>query len=119
MEGITVLATVERMTRVFTWTAGAIVALMVCIFLCVVIVVCTWEMDESKLLLAILPLAMFGALTVTLAGYTLVEDIPYYKIMIDEEVPYSDLVEHYEVIEQEGLILTVKERTSEEKASSN
>lgn len=36
-----------------------------------------------------------------------------YKVTISDEVTVSDFYEHYEVIEQDGKIFTVKEKTNE------
>lgn len=73
---------------------------------------CEWTIVPSMLVVG----ALIGSLIGWAFGTECPDAISYetqYKVTISEEVSMTDFYEHYEVIDQDGKIFTVREKTNE------
>lgn len=119
MIGVEILTSAQVATEfAFNWTVFWIVWGIICA-ICTIMGIyyvitgqCEWP--------AIPVLFIVGAIIGTAGGYGLgyVGGIPVtyenlYKVTISEEVSMTEFLEHYEVIEQDGKIFTVREKTNE------
>ena len=119
MQGVEVLTQAQVATEfAFNWTAFwiafGIIAVLLFLFslayiaddICVVAVVASFIVSS-----------IFGSLVGVFVGK--VGEIPtlyetQYKVTISDEVTMTEFCEHYEVIDQDGKIFTVREKTNEE-----
>lgn len=112
MEGVTILSERSVYTNCMdeaSFWAGFIISALTIVIL---VIWARWYMEDPSILLLILlaPVigTIFGAITGHING-TIEEHIEY-KVTIDESVSMTEFYEKYEVIDQEGLIFTVKEK---------
>lgn len=112
MEGVTILSERSVHTSCMdesSFWAGFIISALIIVIL---VIWARWDTKDSSILLLILlaPFmgAIFGVLTGCING-TIEEHIEY-KVTIDESVSMSEFYDKYEIIDQEGLIFTVKEK---------
>lgn len=115
MSGIEILATEEVVTKFAMnmtafWTAGGILCI-ICVILGIFMSIefCEWK---SFLVLGLTGL-IFGLLFGSLAGAAFRTPTEYetqYKVTISDEVSMNEFLEKYEIIDQEGKILTIRER---------
>ena len=113
MDGVIILA-VEQVASAWTFNWWAFAIAIVATALFSLLLGYLYEiLDEA------LYYAMFGFLSIAagvIAGFvwhTPTEYETQYKVTMTNDVPVTEFYEHYEVIEQEGLIFTVKEKTDE------
>lgn len=113
MEGVRLLNTVEIVDNTVNWITFWIVGLLA-LFGSVIFVykMATKQHDNSwyliLLLFAVLSFGV-GAICGLLTGDQYVEEV-HYKVLLDENVDMQSFLDTYEIIEQEGHILTIKER---------
>ena len=67
--------------------------------------------DESGLI-GFSVIVLFGAFMFGALGFSELSKEPYiqYKVLIDQDVSWSEVYERYEIIDQEGQIYTIKEK---------
>lgn len=120
MNGIEILAEQSYPTKtIFSWKAFGICFLFMfcaCIVLALLIILVT-----GNLILHLYEGILIGIGSGTLVGtiFGIVGGIPLeyqtqYKVTISDEVSMDEFLEKYEIIDQEGKILTVRERSVEE-----
>lgn len=108
MDGVTVLST-QEISGLGVWAAVAIVIVLV---IGVLVAARCIIKGKYSIFLATIIVSLFAiALLCILGSKDLYTE---YKVIIDDTVSYNDFVEKYEILDQENLIYTVKER---EKAS--
>ena len=119
MTGVEILTSAEIVSAaVFNWTAfwitfGVVFAMIE------LVAIGMWLSGDSDV--SVIPsFAIFSVvLGVTLGGLSgKICETPtayetQYKVTISDEVSMSDFYEHYEVIEQDGKIFTVREKTND------
>ena len=110
IEGITVLA-----QETITPPTGAIIgALIFSIVFCVlgIISVVLAIADDEPGMGVIGALCLMGALVLGVVGFSAAAEDPHteYKVLIDQNVSWSEVYENYEIIDQEGQIYTIKEK---------
>ena len=110
MEGITILSVAEQTVM------GQEITPLSVIFAIVfgVAALCTtytmFHREDERLILLFFLLVVGGVAAILISGRTEVDSYAEYKVTISDSVSYNEFVEQYEVIDQEGLIFTVKER---------
>lgn len=108
MEGVTILA--QEAVRDFDF--GVFIGMFFLItmgFFAITIV--ALDIDEVSGIIAVAFISIvigLGAGLVT--GHSANDPIPQYKVMISEEVSMVEFYEKYEIIDQEDLIFTVREK---------
>ena len=119
MTGIEILSTQEIATEfVFNWTACWITfGVVFGVFLVVGLIVSWYEGDYRNLFVSVILGTLFGVFCSNLFGSVCAESTTYetqYKVTISDEVSMNEFLEKYEIIDQEGKIYTVIERSIEE-----
>lgn len=111
MEGVTILATKEAVEASgFNWVLAILVFFVaVCIGL---IHGATDNMPGLGLLLGAIVGLIFGFLTGIITGETSSPET--YKVTISDAVNFNEFNKRYKIINQEGLIYTITERTDED-----
>ncbi len=119
MQGVEILTSAQVATEwAFNWNAFWIafgVVFVIAVF--AMIIACVqYGFDWFVVLVVCVAGAMFGGIIGSLFGGAC--EIPtlyetQYKITISDEVSMTEFCEHYEVIEQDGKIFTVREKTNE------
>lgn len=110
MEGVTILAVNEAVEAIqFNWIMAIIIFLM--IFLIGLIQGITDKMVGLGILLGV----VFGLIFGTLMGFVTNQSArpETYKATISDTVNFNEFNERYEILDQEGLIYTIAERTEE------
>lgn len=108
MEGVTILATETAMLGI-SWGAAILIALIV-----FVIMFAFDPLDEGfgwRIGFATFMFILSFLLLFFLAVDT--TEVTEYKVTIDDSVKYVEFTEKYEVIDQEGEIYTVREKTDD------
>lgn len=109
IEGITVLA----QETIAPSTGGIILAFIGAgIFLITGILLLILSIIDDTSLIALSALALIGACVIGAIGFSELSQEPYvkYKVLIDQDVSWSEVYENYEIIDQEGQIYTIKEK---------
>ena len=111
MEGVTILNTIEVMTG--TW-GFSVIGLLIAILTLFILIGVIFSIIKNEGLEAAL-LSLFVALGVLISLMcfgTANEYFDYYKyqVIIDDSVSLTEFMEKYEILDQEGLIYTVKEK---------
>lgn len=113
MEGVRLLDTVEVMGNTMNWLTFWIVGLLgLCGSIIFVYKMATKQHDNSWYIMLLLFAALsfgLGALCGLLTGDQYVEEV-HYKVLLEENVDMQSFLDTYEIIEQEGHILTIKEK---------
>lgn len=115
MTGVEILATQEiataftfNWTGFFTWFGVAFVLFFIGG------VIAAFAHDDVSIFGAMVIIGIiFGVFVGVLIGFfdgTPIEYETQYKVIISYEVPMNEFIEHYEIIDQEGKIYTVRER---------
>lgn len=119
MQGIEVLTTIQVATEwafnwtVFWWTLGIIFG--------VSLIISIWYFVSEQYDWGIIPTLsitgiVLGSMVGALVGFVAEEPITYethYKVTISEEVSLKEFYEYYDVVEQDGKIFTIREKTNE------
>jgi hypothetical protein len=120
MTGVEILTSAQVAAEwAFSWTAFWIIsglAFGICLIAGIWYTItdqCDWVIIPALSVTGIIFGSMFGA------GVGKVCEIPVayetqYKVTISDEVSMTEFLERYEVIDQDGKIFTVKEKTNEE-----
>ncbi len=115
MTGIEILTSAQVATEmIFNTTAFWVTS--ICFFGVAVFIgaiVSISESDLSYVIFISLIGVICGGMTGSMAGSLFAEPATYetqYKVTISDEVSMNDFYEHYEVIDQDGKIFTVRER---------
>ena len=120
MTGIEILATREIATEfAFNWNVFLITfSVILGMFALIGIVMSLVSYDWSNLIGGIVAGAAIGMLIGGVVGDgVLCIPVTYktqYKVTISDEVSMNEFLEKYEIIDQEGKILTIRERSVEE-----
>jgi predicted ABC-type sugar transport system permease subunit len=114
MTGVEILATEEVViATAFNWVAFC---LSICFFLGVAGIVSVFVLYNPDTETVVLSLALglvFGVLIGALCAINSASPTEYetqYKVTISDEVSMNEFLEHYEIIDQEGKIFTVREK---------
>lgn len=119
MTGIEILTSAEVVTEtVFNWAAFWT---MICVgvgfgLILGIITILTEGLEWTDLPLLILVSVTISSIVGFGCGLSASTPIAYetqYKVIISDEVSANDFYEYYEVIEQDGKILTVREKTND------
>lgn len=113
MDGVTILSQRDVATGILNMTAFWIAFWITASLLCLG-VICAIKYSEEWIMalwFIVVPFVamLFGLLFGTACGHN---ELAYteYKVTIDESVSMTEFYEKYEVIDQEGLIFTVREK---------
>ena len=91
-------------------TAGI---LFIILGLCALVIAIIFASDgESAALFLIIPFAL--CICLSISAFCEVDNNPeetVYKVIVDDSVPMNEFYSQYEIIDQEGLIYEVKEKT--------
>ena len=113
MDGVKVLDVVEIMDNTINWFwFGIVVVCLMAGFVALCTVLATKQNDKTWYLMLILfaVLSIAVGLIVGLAtGDQYVKEF-HYKVLLEENVDMQSFLDTYEIIEQEGQILTIKEK---------
>ena len=117
MAGVEILAVEQIATKyAFNWGAWALTfgvilgfCLLVSVFCCIGSYI-DWKIAIS---VGLFVGVLFGGLFGLLPGFTTkpIEFKDQYKVLISEEVSMVEFMEKYEIVEQEGRIYTIEEKT--------
>lgn len=116
MTGVEVLNTIEVATEfAFDWGAFWVVCIGVAAICTIIgIIASLTEGDPLPLISGVtigVLIGFFGGLMVgTLSAAKPVEHETHYQVTLTNEVSMTDFLERYEIVEQSGKILTVKEK---------
>lgn len=113
MDGVTILATEQVVSNsAFNWWAFVIAFVAIALFS--LLLGYLYDILEEVLLYVMF--GVFGVIGGVIGGLAFSIPTAYetqYKVTVASDVSMSEFYEHYEVVEQEGLIFTVKEKTDE------
>lgn len=110
MEGITILNSyANELTGlgIFLYIIGSIGFLLSIIFLCSGIQCKYTPGIVIGVIFIVTFVVLFGAIT---HKCFIKEPDTYYQVTLDENIPYLEFTERYEIIKQEGKIYTIKEK---------
>lgn len=118
MQGVEILTSAQVATEyVCNWTGFCLAFLVICgIGLMVGVKVSIDEDDWRCMILFGGIFICFGLLMGMIVGAAFQHPVKYttqYKVTISEEVSMTEFYERYEVIDQDGKIFTVREKTDE------
>ena len=121
MEGVTILNQYEVvLEKAFSWpTFWLIVGIAAVASAAISFLTCLSEGDmswELILVVTIFATVILGGIVGTLVGYDRGDPIKTtteYQVIITDDVSMSDFMNKYEIIEQEGLIYTVREKSND------
>ena len=116
MNGVEILAAHEVMTTTFNWYVF-IIGMGVIIGIMSWLAVTFLSKDKTtSILIALLCSILFISPIGVIASYTgeKVPDYIEYKVQLSDEVPIADFLSTYEIIGQEGQILTIREKEFDE-----
>lgn len=118
MDGVTILNQYEViLDKDFSWSAcWFVVGIVFVVSVIASFLSCLADNDLSwqfLLFTAVISTVILGGLLGSLAGYTRGEPtsiVTEYQVIVADDVSMSDFTSKYEIIDQEGLIYTVRER---------
>ena len=110
MEGITILST-ATVTLGISWGAAILIAIGAFAF--IYFIFCLTTVDELIEYLYAAIVAVFVTAIGLIPVWASIDttEVTEYKVTIDDSVKYVEFTEKYEVIDQEGEIYTVREKT--------
>ena len=114
IEGVTVLGQ-EAIKESPQWmTAILVIGLLVMVLAFVVMFFGAFCEDFRMVDKGIVMMSVTAALLLVLALMVVVIEVPTgryeYKVIIDDDVPFTELYDNYEIINQEGQIYTIKDK---------
>jgi hypothetical protein len=117
MSGVEILAAHEIMTTTFNWYVF-IIGMGIVIGL-ISLLIWKYPIGDDMLVniaLGLFCLGLFVCPIGVIANYTGEEVLDYieYKVKLSDEVPIADFLSTYEIIDQEGQILTIREKEFDE-----
>lgn len=111
MEGVTILNTIEVMASTWGFSIAGLIVAILTLFILIgaIFSIVKDEGPEATLLCAVAVVGIFVSL---MCFGTANEYFDYYKyqVVIDDSVSLTEFMEKYEILDQEGLIYTVKEK---------
>ena len=115
MTGVEILASSEvAIEYTFNWAAfGIAYGVIFAVFVAFGIFMTVRYDELIQMLIGVVLGLIIGGIFSPIIGFVLVKPSKYeteYKVTISEEVSMTEFYEHYEVIEQDGKIFTVRER---------
>lgn len=118
MQGVEILTSAQVATEhVFNWTAFWIAFGIVAVLVLLYAMIYFYDdICAITVIVGFVTSLIAGTLLGTLVGKISETPVAYetqYKITISDEVSMTEFYEHYEVIEQDGKIFTVREKTNE------
>lgn len=119
MQGVEILTSAQVATEwAFNWTTFWITFGMIFAVGAFIIIInfIDYGFDGGTLCFVCVTCALLGCMFSALFGTICETPIAHetqYKATISDEVSMSDFYEHYEVIEQDGKIFTIREKTDE------
>lgn len=112
MDGVTILATEQVVSNsAFNWWAFVIVFVVIAL----VSLLLGYLGDILDEVLLYVLFGVFGVIGGVIGGFAFGIPTAYetqYKVTVTSDVSMAEFYEHYEVIDQEGLIFTVKEKNN-------
>ena len=99
----------------FNWIAFWIVT-AVCLVVCLIAYLCTiWDVEVLPWTIAMIGIwmfasAMLGGLFGAIVAPIPTEYVTEYKVHLENDANMEEFIEKYEIIKQEGKILTIRER---------
>ena len=117
MNGVEILATHEIMkTAAFNWYIFIIGMIIVT----VTVIILTWKNlfyeDKIRNILTAITIILIFAIPVAVVASNVGEKIldhTEYKVQLSDEVPIAEFLSTYQIIDQEGQILTIKEKVGD------
>ena len=111
MEGITILNTIEVMASTWGFSIMGLIVAIVTLFILIGTIfslIKDWRLEAFLLIL----LVISGVFVSLMCFNTANEYFDYYKyqVIIDDSVSLTEFMEKYEILDQEGLIYTIKEK---------
>jgi hypothetical protein len=106
MEGVTILSTGTAIVGI-SWGAAIIIALIASL---VIYLINPLEADFGWRICCAIDIFILSFSTLAIVSVDTTE-VTEYKVTIDDSVKYVEFTEKYEVIDQEGEIYTVREKT--------
>ena len=119
MQGVEILTSTQIITEsVFHWTVfwGVLVIAMLIGTVIVVVDSIQNGFDDFVMFIVFIGFLILGGVVGAAFGDACDIPVAYetqYQITISDEVSMAEFYEHYEVIEQDGKIFTVREKTNE------
>jgi hypothetical protein len=112
MEGVTILSA-TTVTLGIPWGAAILIALVVFAFMFLLLSILAVDEPIEFLFAGIV--ALFATVIALIPLWISIgtTEVTEYKVIIDDSIKYVEFMEKYEVIDQEGEIYTVRERTKE------
>lgn len=111
MEGVTILNTIEVMAS--TW-GFSIVGLIIAILTLFILIGTIFSIIKNEVFITyfLSPFVVFGFVISTMCFSSANEYFDHYEyqVIIDDSVSLVEFTEKYEILDQEGLIYTVKEK---------
>lgn len=116
MTGVEILNETQIVAEyAFNWTAFWIVT-AVCFVICLIVYLCTiWEVEVlpwtvAWIVIWIFASFIFGGLFAAAIAPVPTEYVTEYKVYLENNVNMEEFIEKYEIIKQEGKLLTIRER---------
>ena len=111
MDGVTILNQ-DTINSLPDWSLAALVVLIVGAFLAFVIFNIV---SDTRIITAFGIMSVLFALSaVMIIVVTPINETATYEVIIDDNVSFTELYEHYEIIEQRGEIYILKDREVQE-----
>ena len=119
MQGVEILTSAQVAAEfvfnwtVFWWVAGVVLGIFLIVGIWKVITdQCDWTVIPALFVAGII-IGALGGLGLGEVTATIINHETQYKVTISDEVSMNEFYEHYEVIEQDGKIFTVREKINE------
>ena len=120
MQGVEILTSTQVATNLsLNWDAFWLTAMIILgVFVVFGVIIAIRDDDYSAIVLTVIIGVFVGFVAGAFIGGiifpTTTDNETQYKVTISDEVSMTEFYEHYEVIEQDGKIFTVREKTNEE-----
>ena len=110
IDGITILAQETVIPSTIDIVAVFVFAGLFLILGVISLIICIINRETVATIISIV--ILLSALILGVVGSSVASQEPYtrYKVLIDQNVPWSTFYSNYEIIDQEGQIYTIKEK---------
>lgn len=109
MEGVTILAQ-ETFLDFSVWGCLSVALIGLILGLCVITATSDMLDNNASFVLMLICVIVASTGLGVLAGYIGAPEVKQYKVSVFEDVPFVEFYEKYEIIDQQGLIFTVREK---------
>lgn len=111
MDGVTILNQYPEVTNSPIWGLGAVILIALTI---IGIVLAIWKKDFSYIVVFIVFGVFMGLLGTGLFGKYIPRETGKitYQVTISDNVSFNEFADKYEIVAQDGLIYTVKEKSN-------